>query len=306
MDELDVGGKRYISSKRGAELTGYAKDYIGQLARAGKVPGTRFGRAWFVEEAALLKHLGAEMTQTEEVVVAPPSSNVAVSSMALNPVQAKKPLLSRHMITPAALPKTWSSVQYLHDDSDLFPAVSPHVVDVPIAPTPSPMSAVGEKKESEVRVPIHVAPSAVAVDKRVALLVDGIRPRSAILRVAQASVMPTPKAPEIKKEANKSVAPLRRSVPVRWSPGSFVNAVAVSIVVFGSLLSFSFMKNLSVGSTEVLTASSIYGLTDFLELLKNARIFDAGMETIRSFYTMLVESFSLYLKTGLTFILELL
>lgn len=312
MDELDVQGKKYISSKRGAELTGYAKDYIGQLARSGKVPGTRFGRAWFVEEAALLKHLGAEVTQaeTEDVEEAP-----VVASKVPVTTQAKKPLLSHHMITPAVLPKTWSAVQYLNDDSDLFPVITPRIVDVPVAPK---VVAEEKKPSVEIRVPVHVAPSTVSVEKRVAALVDGIRPRSAVLRVAQVSApkLAATRAPAIralpeqkKKEVTKAQAPqtpLRKSVAVRWSPGSFANAAAVFILVVGSLVSFSVMKNISLGGTEALTASSIYGLTDFLEVLENAHIFDAGIEAIRSFYMMLSQSFTMYLKTGFDFIVELL
>ena len=32
-DEMQIEGKPYISSKRASELSGYAQDYIGQLAR---------------------------------------------------------------------------------------------------------------------------------------------------------------------------------------------------------------------------------------------------------------------------------
>jgi len=55
-DELFVGGNKYISSKRAAKLTGYTADYIGQLTRAGKVPGKLVGRAKFVDERAILEY----------------------------------------------------------------------------------------------------------------------------------------------------------------------------------------------------------------------------------------------------------
>lgn len=301
MDELDVQGKKYISSKRGAELTGYAKDYIGQLARAGKVPGTRFGRAWFVEEAALLKHLGSE-TQVAEVV--PEVEEVSAPVLLTAPVQAKKPLLSRHMIAPTALPKTWSSVQYLHDDSELFPVVVPRVAETAV---PKPVVAVVEEKKAsvEVRVPVHIAPSTVAVEKRVAALVDGIRPRSAVLRVAQSSAPIVRKAVEAKKEEKLPAVPLKRSVSVHWSPGSFANAAAALILVFGSFGSFVFMNGVTFGTTENLTASAQYGLTDFLDVLKEARIADAGLETIRSFYDVFTDSFFVFLKKGADFTLSL-
>jgi hypothetical protein len=56
MDELIVDGAKYISSKRAARLSGYSKDYIGQLCRAGKMPSKMVGRNWYVLESALTEH----------------------------------------------------------------------------------------------------------------------------------------------------------------------------------------------------------------------------------------------------------
>src|SRR3989338_7405803 len=61
MDELIIGEEKYVSSKRAAELTGYAKDYIGQLCREGRVEARLVGRSWYVREAAIKDHrFGAE------------------------------------------------------------------------------------------------------------------------------------------------------------------------------------------------------------------------------------------------------
>ncbi len=56
--ELDIltNGKEYISASRASEKTGYASDYIGQLARAGKIAGKLIGRTWYVDLDALLEH----------------------------------------------------------------------------------------------------------------------------------------------------------------------------------------------------------------------------------------------------------
>src|SRR3990167_4508057 len=56
MDEILIEEKRYISSKRAAKLTGYAKDYIGQLCREGRVPARLVGRSWYVLETAITDH----------------------------------------------------------------------------------------------------------------------------------------------------------------------------------------------------------------------------------------------------------
>ncbi len=60
MDELEIGGKRYISSRRAAKEHKYHIDYIGQLIRAGRVMGKKVGRSWYVEEQSLNVYLKQE------------------------------------------------------------------------------------------------------------------------------------------------------------------------------------------------------------------------------------------------------
>lgn len=56
MDELTLDGKVYVSSKRAAKITGYAKDYIGQLCREGRVNARLVGRSWYVLEDSIREH----------------------------------------------------------------------------------------------------------------------------------------------------------------------------------------------------------------------------------------------------------
>lgn len=56
MDEILIEEKKYVSSKRAAKITGYAKDYIGQLCREGRVPARFVGRSWYVLESAINDH----------------------------------------------------------------------------------------------------------------------------------------------------------------------------------------------------------------------------------------------------------
>lgn len=60
MDELEISGKRYISSRRAAKENKYHSDYIGQLIRAGKVVGQKVGRSWYVEVSSLDAYLRGE------------------------------------------------------------------------------------------------------------------------------------------------------------------------------------------------------------------------------------------------------
>jgi hypothetical protein len=64
MDELIIDEKKYISSKQAAKVTGYAKDYVGQLCREGRVQAQLVGRSWYVLESAILDHrFGADAPQ---------------------------------------------------------------------------------------------------------------------------------------------------------------------------------------------------------------------------------------------------
>lgn len=73
MDELTIDGKTYVSSKRAAAITGYAKDYVGQLCREGRVEARLVGRSWYVYEPSIRAHRFEE--QGEEVSVAPDQNN---------------------------------------------------------------------------------------------------------------------------------------------------------------------------------------------------------------------------------------
>ncbi len=56
MEEVTLDGKIYISSKRAAQVTGYAKDYIGQLCREGRVEAKLVGRSWYIYEPSIRRH----------------------------------------------------------------------------------------------------------------------------------------------------------------------------------------------------------------------------------------------------------
>jgi len=56
MDEILIEEKKYVSSKQAAKMTGYAKDYVGQLCREGRVPARLVGRSWYVLESAIQDH----------------------------------------------------------------------------------------------------------------------------------------------------------------------------------------------------------------------------------------------------------
>src|SRR3989344_3577258 len=72
MDEILIGEKKYVSSKQAAKMTGYAKDYVGQLCREGRVPARLVGRSWYVLESAIQDHrFGGDAVDTRPVQSSP-------------------------------------------------------------------------------------------------------------------------------------------------------------------------------------------------------------------------------------------
>ena len=53
-DEITFAGKSYVSSKRASKISGYAQDYIGQLARSGQIEAQRIGGLWYISMESLL------------------------------------------------------------------------------------------------------------------------------------------------------------------------------------------------------------------------------------------------------------
>ena len=54
--------KKYLSVSSASKLTGYSKDYIGQLSRHHKVDSVRVGRTWYVREESLLSYKNSPTT----------------------------------------------------------------------------------------------------------------------------------------------------------------------------------------------------------------------------------------------------
>ena len=52
-DEIPVGDQIYVSSRRASEISGYAQDYIGQLARSHQIEAKRVGGLWYVHMDSL-------------------------------------------------------------------------------------------------------------------------------------------------------------------------------------------------------------------------------------------------------------
>src|SRR3989344_3708024 len=61
---IDFEGRNFISAKDAAKLVGYVPDYVGQLARGGKLDAKMVGRAWFISRDSILKHREMNLSAT--------------------------------------------------------------------------------------------------------------------------------------------------------------------------------------------------------------------------------------------------
>lgn len=103
MNELTIGDKIYVSSKRAADITGYAKDYIGQLCREGHAEAKMVGRSWYVLESSVREHrFGKQEEETKpQQVNVPTAPEVSLPATWEPPTYTSEPVATIPQITPA-------------------------------------------------------------------------------------------------------------------------------------------------------------------------------------------------------------
>lgn len=286
MDELDIKGKKYISSKRAAEITGYAKDYIGQLARSGKIVAVRFGRAWYVEEKALSAHVRSEGKQEVAIIESPLSS----SKMGYTPV------LSPHLYKPYNFPRTWGEVRYMEDDADLYPQISKaqtnQTVEKPREAVPISISptATIEKRNSMHKIEDKI--------KRIQILEDGIIRREQVVRV------PEPKKPAA-LVATVSVYMKKRKSRYAYSIPAWAVAASFAFFLIGISGFFLSSETQYMPAHQLYTASVLPSFDHILGILSESDFLKGGLASVSVFFVSLRDSFSLFLKAGFDFLKSL-
>lgn len=155
MDELQISGKRYISSKRAAQQRGYHADYIGQLIRGGKVTGQKVGRAWYVEIASLDAYLGA--APAEEIQAATPEKEISKKSLPAAAEEIKEEIVQEKETATLDQEIKQSSVTRIEPEiveekiSAKEPVVLEEAREVPVHVEPA---FVEEKMKKEISIPI--------------------------------------------------------------------------------------------------------------------------------------------------------
>ncbi len=245
MDELTLDNKKYLSSKRAAQVTGYAKDYVGQLCREGRVNARLVGRNWYVLESSILEHrFGAEeQDAAPEAAPAPmptweaprymPEPIETGPALTPKPAAAVSPEETAKMLTD--MQSAWQ--EWLERDEQALPDASqmlledheepsiavPEPSEAPLVPVAAP-ELVPEEAEEEVA--IHIARRPEPIEAPRAMRDEAIFD----LRAARSADQPL----QIK---DFGAIPERRSRPVRrQNGGGFVLRavfVAVALIALG-------------------------------------------------------------------------
>lgn len=133
MKEIVVNGKKFISTKRAAEITGYTTDYVGQLARSGKVVAQLVGRNWYVDEESIKQHkfgaLSSAVHSVDEEPAAPElevlieEKEEEITEKDPEPTTSKKEENGKSFIsdTVSEMQDVWSSwyaAQEIKDEND--------------------------------------------------------------------------------------------------------------------------------------------------------------------------------------------
>lgn len=304
MDELQIKGKTYISSKRAHATTGYAKDYIGQLARAGKIPATRVGRAWYVDESALKAYgfieEAAVSEERTEVVATTISNPVEIARTVLknrNHSQSIPTIAHAFVSSPNYFQKTWGQVRYSPDQKDSFPPLvkSSVVSTIDIKKPIKEISAIREDNVLRVRI---------MQDQRIAHA-----PIQTKNSISQDKPLLTPTTPlAVKKNTVEQKRTPRRarrvSVPSPYgfglvAVGIFVLLVSTSGIFVASHLSYA-------------PASGIYSANAFLgyeyakDILNQSPFIQNGVQALQSFYDFLSGSFGTLFESGINFLTSLI
>lgn len=112
---VSFDGKDYVSASRAAKITGYNQDYIGQLARSGKILSRQIGNRWYIERDGLMTHKASKDAMLAAVQVE------AVG------------LAKSHQASAASVPADTAPFYTYHsENADLMPTITRTIAAAPL------------------------------------------------------------------------------------------------------------------------------------------------------------------------------
>jgi len=170
MDELQISGRRYISSRRVAKENGYHTDYIGQLIRGGKVKGQKVGRAWYVDADSFYSYIdqepGVPASQPKELSVEAVVEKVEEKESAPARIEIKKEEVKESVQEEIKEPIKIKEVEKKEVEKKVEEVKTP-IVEKKTTPVVSgglkyiedkePLLPEIEQKKDESRIPVRIA-----------------------------------------------------------------------------------------------------------------------------------------------------
>src|SRR3989344_5053242 len=120
-NDLYFEGKKYISARRAAQVSGYTTDYIGQLCRAKNLKCGMIGRGWFVSESSLLKYQNS-FSEVQPKILSDSNKIPNSTSVVHNETADKKEEISFSRDVRDGL-NSISQFVYSYDDKPLIPEI---------------------------------------------------------------------------------------------------------------------------------------------------------------------------------------
>ena len=105
---VSFDGRDYISANRVSKITGYNQDYVGQLARSGKVLSRQVGKRWYIDRDAILTH----KKEKDDLLAAVQSEAVGIKTIRQD---------KNHESAEKVRENDISVFKYLKDEGDLLP-----------------------------------------------------------------------------------------------------------------------------------------------------------------------------------------
>jgi hypothetical protein len=96
------GGEVYIKATDLARQYHYTADYLGQLARQGKVNARLAGRSWYMEEASLLEYRKRDIVRAEPQLKSAPMKPAKVAKKLVAKRETMKKRVHTNDATPVA------------------------------------------------------------------------------------------------------------------------------------------------------------------------------------------------------------
>ena len=236
MDELEIDGKKYLSSRRAAKEHKYHIDYIGQLIRAGKVSGKKVGRSWYVEAASLASYLSQEAGN-------PPVAQPAAPEI-VQPAPAPEPGMAPVAYEMPVAQPTAPAPIFL--EPQIIEAMPQHVEIKIAAPMPVPHVSAMTYEEEERHVPISTpAPVAERKQSTVRYIEEDAEPMLPVLKMrsnADFVAVPMRKIAEPmaqeevqEEEQNSFVPPVQQKIKRNARGFSFPRMQVIAVVALAVL-----------------------------------------------------------------------